>query len=357
MEQLHALLSTLGVERQAEDFVDVFRELLGTWGAERIGQRPTCPSYIADDEAPYEFCVAFSAMSPPEVQVYVEPQGSPPSLRTNMAAGRALLERVALRLDASLERLRQVEGLLFPVTPQAPFTIWIGLSWTAGQDLRLKVYLNPQVRGAALAFDVVAEALKCFGFAEAWSHARRALLPDGERRDEPTIISLDLSRVAEPRVKVYFRHHGASLADLDALASITTDFHAGDGERFYSALALTDGPYLLKPALTELAFVAPAEARPRSITFEFPLGSYVENDEVACERIKLCMESFEVPSHGYERAVRAFARRPLRDDRGMHAHVTLRRAHGRPRIAVYFASEAYKRRSNAAVLREPHGAH
>jgi hypothetical protein len=53
------------------------------------------------------------------------------------------------------------------------------------------------------------------------------------------------------------------------------------------------------------------------------------------------LTSFGLETDAYERALHAFSTRPLHLRAGIHAHVTLRRVVGGPRLAVYFASEAY----------------
>jgi DMATS type aromatic prenyltransferase len=338
-ERLLALCEATGAGREIGGLLRVFRQLMLPWGQQRIGALPRYRSGIADDEAPFEFSLALCD-EVPEVQAYVEVQGEPPSLRSNMLAGRAVLESVASELGAPLDRLRRIEQLFFPDHPSPPFALWIGVSCRSGRPVRLKVYLNPQVRGAELALGLVAEAMERLGFTRSWARLREVLsCRDG--RDEAAIVCLDLWNGDQSRVKVYLRHHRATVSEIDAIACIAEDYQPGDVGRFYGALAQHEGPFLRKPALTEFAFVDPRADRPASITLEFPIGSYVSNDLVALERVERCMTAFGVRCDAYDRAIHAFATRPLAERAGIHAHVTLRRVATRPRIAVYLASEAY----------------
>jgi hypothetical protein len=317
------------------------------WGGHRIGLHPSYGSNVSDDEAPYEFSVAFSH-GPAEVQFYLEAQGDPPSLTENMQAGRALLAEVAGQVGASLGRLREVEDLFFPSVPAGAFTIWIGASFVEGRKPRLKVYLNPQARGRALAPQVVAEAMSRLDLSASWSKVSSALATSLERRDELGIVSLDLSDADDARVKVYVRHHRASIRDIEAFASAGLEHQPEDARVFYSVLANGMGPFVRKPIISEAIFTKANRSGPSSVTFEFPISSYVPTDEVAFHRIVECMTAFELPPDGYRTAVRAFATRPLSERTGMHAHVTLRRSAGTPRIGVYFASEAYVPKASVA---------
>jgi DMATS type aromatic prenyltransferase len=337
-ERLIALCEAAGTP--SPDICRLFTRMIMPWGEHRIGKSPSYRSNIADDEAPFEFSMAFSDGAP-EVQFYVEARGEPPSLLSNMSAGRSLLNAVAHDLSVPLERLKAIEDLFFPAEPQGTFTSWTGVSCAPGRQPQLKVYLNPQVSGVRVAPSVTAEAMQRLGLAVPWAKVNAALVSSGQRFDEISILSLDLSDGMDARAKVYVRHHGASVADLQAFASIAAEYYPEDVRAFYAALAGSEGPFLRKPPITEMTFTAASLSAPSSVTLEFPIGSYVGNDEVACHRIGDCMTRFGLSPRQYEAAVRAFATRPLAQRAGIHAHVTLRRQANRPRLAVYLASEAY----------------
>lgn len=340
-ERLVALCGSFGAGSEARGFLRAFELLVHPWGQRRIGKSPAFRSEVADDGAPFEFSIALSS-GHPELQVYVDPQADPPAAASNLKAARARLEVVARELRAPLDRLHQLEDLFLPAEPGPPFGLWLGASWAAGREVRLKIYLNPHVRGRERGGHLVSEAMRRLGFERAWSDAKEMLsLNDG--RDEVGIISLDLSRSSADRIKLYVRHYGATSDSIGRVARLTGEHSPSDVAAFYGALAGNTGPFTRKPAATVFAFADPASGRPCSAALEFPIGAYVETDEVARQRIGICLSAFGHSPEPYEAAIRAFATRPLDARAGIHAHVTLRRVAGAPRIAVYFASEAYAR--------------
>lgn len=338
-ERLAALCAGAGVASSAAEITRLFDEMVRPWGNRVIGPWPRYPSAVADDAAPFEFSAAFSD-GPPEIQFYVEALGEPPSLYANMQAGRSLLERIARKLGGSLERLALVEDLFFPPEPRGPFTIWVGASCRAGKDPRLKVYLNPQVSGAANSRRLVGEAMARLGVGSAWPALNEQLATGPARYDELAIVSLDLFGEAADRVKLYIRHHGATVQDVRAFVGSDPE-SARDAELFFSVLAGNEGPFSTKPPITEAVFVAGDHRAPSSFTLEFPIGKYVASDEIAAQRIEACLSAFGLSRERYRSAAEAFATRPLAGGGGMQAHVTLRRQASQPRVGVYFASEAY----------------
>jgi DMATS type aromatic prenyltransferase len=340
-ERLVALCRALGVGSDARGFLRAFELLLQPWGQRRIGQSPAFRSEVADDGAPFEFSIALSS-GRPEIQVYVDPHADPPAAASNLQAARASLELVASELGAPLDRLRELEDLLLPAEPGPPFGLWIGVSWASGREVRLKTYLNPHVRGRERGRHLVSEAMRRLGFERAWKEVEDVLsLNDG--RDEVGIISLDLSRSPADRIKLYVRHHRATSDRIGRVACLTGEHSPNDVAAFYDVLAGNPGPFSKKPAATVFAFAEPASGHACSAALEFPIGAYAETDEAARQRIGNCLSTFGLSAEPYETAIQAFATRPLDARAGIHAHVTLRRVAGRPRIAVYFASEAYAR--------------
>lgn len=353
-ERLLALLMAVSPQADTRPLLDVFRTLVQPWSDRPVGCRPLCPSNVADDGAPYEFSLALSPESC-EIQFYIEPQGDPPGAVSNMVAGRAGLETAAREFGAKLGPVRRIEDIFLPPDPKPPFSIWVGASWVPGSPLKLKLYLNPEVQGRERAALLVESALSRLGHGRAWSLLRGALARKPHRSDELGIVSLDLSDAPDARVKVYVRQERATLDDVRHLAGLATDYDARDLSTFYGALAGNPGPFLSKPVITELTFRQPGAARPDSVTLEFPLQSYVPNDQVARERVCRCLSAFGIPTTAYERAIRAFSTRPLERGNGIHAHVTLRRVPSRSaqlvrRVGVYLTSEAYAKEDESAEL-------
>lgn len=339
-QRLLALCAGAGAaQATTERLVGLFDETLDSWGNRLIGARPRYASCVADDAAPFEFSAAFSD-GPPELQFYVEVLADPPSLSANVQSGRRVLDSLSGRLGGSLERLRAIEDLFLPAAPQGTFGIWTGVSCCGERPPQLKVYLNPQVQGAAAGRRLVGEALDRLGFGAAWSTLERQLRDSGARRDELAILSLDLAAKGQERVKLYIRHHGATVADVQSFVQ-SDPVCAKDVKRFFAALAAGDGPFEHKAPITEAVFLDGNRHGPSSFTLEFPIGKYATTDEVAACRVAACLSAFDLPTERYWLTARAFATRALAAGRGLHAHVTLRRQAGRPRIGVYFASEAY----------------
>src|SRR5262249_42069632 len=159
-----------------------------------VGRRPLYHSNIADDEAPYEFCLALGDAAP-ELQFYVEALARPASLRANMQAGRELLASIGSELGAGFARWRAIEDIFFPVEPNGPFTLWLGVTCSGSGPPRLKIYLNPQVRGQARARELVTAAAERLGYAQAWASFCETLSFAADaagRRDELGIVSLDM---------------------------------------------------------------------------------------------------------------------------------------------------------------------
>lgn len=324
----------------ADSVVNVFHTLTQSWNGMTLDAASSYRSEIADDGAPFEFCVAISKHAA-EVQFYVEPRPATPTGDYDPEQLSALLADFSAEYGLPLDRLRAVEQLFIPDTNPQGFVLWIGGSFVAGRAPQFKVYLNPCLRGAEHAHETTAEAMATLGFESAWQRVEAACSVDPCAR-EPAILCLDLAPSARARVKVYTRHPGATVEDLDGAVFLAQDRVPGDAQRFYQALARNEGPFLAKPPITELAFVDPNSPFPASNTLEFPLNSYVPSDGEACSRVVDCLRAFGLPTLTYERAACELAFEPLSKITGMHAHVTLRRlADGEPRIGTYFASGAF----------------
>lgn len=338
-EKLASLCEVLWPRLESNPLLDAFRRLARPWSCRPIGAAPEFHSNIADDHAPFEFSVAFSR-GDPEIQFYVEPLGVTPSAQANMLVARALVEQVAAEVGTPLDAFWTIEDLFLPSAPLAPFSLWIGCSWSPGKELLLKTYLNPQVRGRAQASELVADAMQKLGFAQAWSVARSGFSRH-EARAELAILCLDLAWPHDRRVKVYVRHHAATLEELASVASVTREHGASGVATFYSLLGDGAGPFTRKPPITELSFLELQRDRPSAVTLEFPIGSYVTDDEMARARIERCFSAFGLDPEPYRSAISRFAGRELAARAGLHAHVTLRQLASGPRLAIYLTSEAY----------------
>jgi len=336
--RLEALLGTIAPQGEHFPLLRAF-DAMTPWARRRSLTTTDYRSGIADDGAPLEFCVTFSTKRHPEIQVYAEPLGDPPSTITNARQAHQVLRHLATSHDLHLERLMQVKDIVFPAQPWGAFALWLGASWAEGRPLLFKCYVNPQVSGETAAVPVTTDVLTRLGFGAAWGAVAETLLDGQPRRDELSLISFDLLPPPHARVKVYVRHHQATVSDLDRRIELARDYQRGDAERFYRCL-YDDTRFSLRPPIVELAFVDPQSPQPASWTLEFPIGSYVRDDLEASQRIQLCLKEFDIDPALYQHALSAFCPRALSECRGVQSHVTLRRVDGEPRVAVYLASQA-----------------
>jgi len=104
-------------------------------------------------------------------------------------------------------------------------------------------------------------------------------------------------------------------------------------------MAESPGPYARRPVFTCLSFVE-GSARPQIATVHFPVRPYAGHDGAVRERVLRYLHPEGVAT--YERAIAAFARRPLAAGVGMHSYVSLRINKGRKRLTVYLVSELFK---------------
>jgi DMATS type aromatic prenyltransferase len=340
-DRLGRLCRATGMESDQPRILEAFDRFSRPWSRWRIGERPRWyPSVLSDDHAPFELSAGFAA-GETEIQCYWEAQGEPPSLLSNMSTGLSILEGLACDHGLSLARWRAVADLFVPEQPSGLFTILFGATWRAGRPPRFKIYLNPYVRGSREMPALMGEAMARLGFARAWAVECEQRAQRGPKLDELAYLCLDLSSGPEARVKVYRRHYRATVAELGALASIARDYQPGDAERFYGVVAAHPGPFTAKPPITSLTFREGDEERMGSVTLEFPISSYVDDDATASARIERCFLAHGLAPVRYRRAVEAIATRPLDRGNGIHAHITHRRMNGATRLSVYFATEAY----------------
>jgi DMATS type aromatic prenyltransferase len=344
---IDTLCQGLGLPERARSMREVFRSLSHPWGGWQIRKQPRWyPSILSDDHAPYELSVTFCGTTP-NTQLYLEAQdleaqGAPPSLRSNMKAGLALLDEISNRHDVSLDRLHAIQDLFLPEDPQGLFTILFGITWREAAPPRFKVYLNPQVRGAAASYELLQTAMDRLDFGHAWSAVRAHTSSADPALDEPMYLCLDLTSHAHARVKVYRRHYQATAHQVDEIAQVAASYHVGDAIEFFGVLSEHEGAFLSKPVITSLVFTEAVADRPSSVTLAFPLSSYVENDRVASERIVRCLGSYGLDPAPYRKMIARFAERPLEAANGIHAHASLKRQGDAPCVTVYLATEAYE---------------
>lgn len=336
------MLGALVPSERRGELLCIFERLLAGWGDRAIEEGGAFRSNVADDGGPFEFSMGFTPQQS-EVQFYCEPLAKRPSLAGNTLLARELLSNLQ-DLGACLTRVKPVEELFLPQNPQGSFGLWLGCSWTQHRPPLFKVYFNPQICGIERSRDLVSRAMAAWGFERAWSTVMQHLSAESQRRDEISIVCLDLVKTADARVKVYVKHHGPSIADLEASVRLAADYDDRDVTTFYGALTAGREPFASRPPITELAFVDPKADRPSFATLEYPIGSYTRDDTEAQARVVRCLEAFGIDSRRYQLAFQAFSSGSAWTHQSLHSHVTLRRlSDGSPRIAVYFSSGVFAR--------------
>jgi DMATS type aromatic prenyltransferase len=333
-ERLDALTEAAGLNAgERARSCDVLDDLLAPWGRGPIGSRPRMACDIADDHFPIELSLALHA-SGAEARVLFEARDEGASMAARWRAGQRLNERLAQDYGVSLERLRAVEDLFAPRDPAARWAMWHSVCYRAGQAPKIKIYLNPQAQGPARASATVAEAMRRLGFENVVP-----LLAAGHRGDEHRFFSLDLAASETARSKVYKVHHDASRADVEAELALASARAPEALDRFWTIIACDDGPFTGLPMSTYLSLRA-GDGVPSAATLHFPVRSYVDTDATVQARVRRYLS--EPERRVYDRALEAFAARPLEAGVGMHAYVSIGLEGGSPRTTIYLALEGYQ---------------
>ena len=335
--KLNALTTAAGFgDGERAGAVRLLGDLFVGWGDEPIRAAPRMQSDIGDDHFPIEFSLAFGGASgTPEVRVLFETRAPGASIHERWVAGLDLCARLERAHGASLDGLRCVADLFAPTDPSARYAMWHAVCLRPNCEPKFKLYVNPEARGAGRAPEVVVDALRRLGIAHPAPEAVRF------RRagDRYKFFSLDLASTLDARVKAYKVHRGATRGDIDAELAAAASYVPGLLELFWRTIAGDDGPFDGLPISTYLSWRADDDRRPGAGTAHFPIRAYVCNDLVARDRVRRMLVAPDLAV--YDRAIGAFADRPLASGVGMHAYVSLSFDHGPPRVTVYLAPEGY----------------
>ncbi|WP_329044569.1 hypothetical protein OG738_25290 [Amycolatopsis sp. NBC_01488] len=243
----------------------MLRALLPPWAHERIGPAPAQPSYVAEDGFPAEMSVNWSGRHP-ELRVLFDSLGHdvpPPE-------------------DSGFRRLH---GLHETFTPRggrpSPAPLWHSIAWRPPSRIVHKTYFGLYPWPHAHREAAVAEAMDRLGMADAWDDARRRV-ENVEGRREIEFFAVDLADEADARVKVYYRNHGAGLAEVNRVASVALRHDADDARAAYQTLA-GDREDAGEAALSCLAFRSGLDRAAESTTY-LRLPDLASGDEEAVER-------------------------------------------------------------------------
>ncbi|MFO0757891.1 MAG: iron-containing redox enzyme family protein [Byssovorax sp.] len=323
-----------------DDILALFAEVLDPWGRQPIPDRPPWASEIGDDHSPFEFSVAVGGREP-ELRILFEAQADRPSPAALWEAGEALNQRLARDRGIDLKRLAQVADLFIPTDPGAAFAMWHSVCLFEHSKPAWKVYLNPQAQGRGRAAAVVEEALCRLGYDRAWPVLSSVAGGRGPDLDELKYFSLDLTEGQAARVKVYYRHHRITAAELERAFAAAPAHIPGDVIGMCEAILDSEGPFVEKPIGSCFSFVEGDVERPSKATLHLPVARYVASDADVSDRVHEYLRDHNMPEAGYEEPIRAFANRPLSHGVGMHSYVSFRREKQGRRLTAYLSPEVF----------------
>jgi len=311
------------------------------WG-ERSLDLPPFPSHIGDDHSPFEFSLAFAANSCPELRLLVEAQSelSNPTLRDVAEAGLKLNTELSRRFGLPMDRFEAVRDLFLPSEPEGAFALWHAACVWRGRAPEFKIYLNPQSQGEGRAREVVQEALSRLGMGDAAEQLFAHGGYRGPELDEICYFSLDLSRSARARVKIYYRHHSVTAAELEQALSYSAGHQPGDIQRFAERMAPGVERFDKKPVGSCFSYVQ-GSAEPLAATLHLPIAHYAANDQVSAARIARGLDAGPLQD-AYVNLIEAFAGRPLAAGSGLQSYASFRREPGGLRHTVYISPEVYQ---------------
>jgi DMATS type aromatic prenyltransferase len=330
--QLLRLCHVAGLMDPQHPPAELLGPLLGAAGESRLEEPSPWPSNISDDTTPVEFSVAFDTNGKCSVRVLGETVGTYPEWQ--------FLDSVSDRLGLATDRFEAIKDLFLPGGQQGEFSLWYSLIFPPGAPPRLKVYLNPQVKGPEKAAELVAEGMRRLGIEHAYETVQASALTRGTL-DRFSFFALDLDDTPQSRVKLYITHEAAEIEDAERAASLVSGIDPMRIREFCAILGGGNGPFRSKPLISSYSFAGGDGIRPGSYGLYLPIRSYVPDDEVARARVLAVMAQYDIDSTLLDESIAAVSARPLRAGVGLIPHVSLRLGASGSGITVYLSSEAY----------------
>lgn len=338
IEKLTALINAVGLGEQIDRITETFQALTTSWGDRRVGETLTWKSDVSDDCAPFEFSLAL-APDRAELRVLIEAQGTAPDLYTNWQAGLELNQYIAQHFNVSLDRFEQIADLYTPTNPEAKFSMWHAICFYPDKEPSFKLYLNPQAQQPSRAAAIVEESLVRLGFTHAWPTLAETAAQRGPDKDEFVYFSLDLAADTQARVKVYIRHQDATPAALESALSAARNYVPGDAIEFCQAMAPGQTSFTAKSPITCFSLIVGDDTKPSSSTLYLPIAKYVVDDRLVWDALHKYLTQHQLAASTYDKALQAFAIRPLNSSGGMHSHLSMRREGSTRRVAAYLNPE------------------
>lgn len=318
---------------QTSRAVDVFETLTQHWAQASAEPKPAWPSDITDDGTPFEFSVSFHEGGA-DLRMLVEPQTQPTSLSSNWTAGLEINELLRERYGANNRHFDQVADLFAPGPgSNAQFSIWHAAVLRPDGTRLFKVYLNPRIRGASAARELVNEALARLGRRDVAERLAPALADDGS---EPRYFSLDLEEARTSRVKVYVGRND-NVEAIDRLATCASDLAPGEAAAWVERLSRRRDRFTARPILTCFAF--DSESAAATATVHVPVRCYVKNDAESADAVCSFLSPLQAAS--FRRVLSALSPCSLEHNTGLVTYASLRRSSKGPRVTVYLAPQVY----------------
>ncbi len=301
------------------------RTALPRWAHERIGLIPAHPSYVAEDGFPAEMSVNWSG-DRPELRVLFDSLGHDFTWPGDS-------DPVTRRLDRVHETFTPRAGR------PSPAPVWHSVAWRPPSRVVHKTYFGLYDWPHAHREAAVAEAMDRLGMGAAWDDARRRVeTVAGEREIE--FFAVDLAEETRARVKIYYRNHGAGLAEVNDVASVALSHDAGAAAAAYRILT-GDRPDAGAAALSCLAFRSGVDRAAESTTY-LRLPDLTSSDEEAVERTAELLHREGVDPGRFRLLTAALAPRPLAETRLLEL-VSYRTAGRRGDVTTYFRFPVYDR--------------
>jgi hypothetical protein len=300
----------------------MLRALLPPWAHERIGLVPADPSYVAGDGFPAEMSVNWSGRHP-ELRVLFDSLGHDVVPSGDNAFGARVHETFTPRAGRP-----------------SPAPVWHSIAWRPPSGIVHKTYFGLYPWPHAQREAAVTEAMDRLGMAAAWDDARRRVENvEGEREIE--FFAVDLAGAADARVKIYYRNHGAGLAEVNRVASVAARHDAGQAAAAYRMLA-GDREDAGEAALSCLAFRSGLDRAAESTTY-LRLPDLVSDDQEAVERTAALLFREGADPGAFRTLAAALAPGPLAGSRGFLELVSYRTAGRLGDVTTYFRFPVYDR--------------
>lgn len=343
-EQLHRLCAAVGLT-QPRRVLTLLRDVLGPAAERSVTEPPLWSSGVADDHTPIEFSVALDGKKDATLRILGESISTEPNPVTNLQATHTFINSMAERFRMSMNRFHRVQDLFLAADPPKHFALWYSLIFRTEEDPDVKIYFNPDARGRHRAPELIAEALRRLNLGEAYQTIIRHAVRPGQlgKGDRFSFFALDLHDRPRSRAKVYLSHYEAEAGDMMRASRAVYGIDPEQIEEFCSIIGGGAGPFRRRPLVSSYTFVEGNTDRPSGYSLYLPIRDYVPDDEEALHRVKKVLRRYDLDSDVIERAIGAVARRPLHEDTGLIAHVSLRLGPASPGVTVYLSSEAYRR--------------